>query len=99
MMLGDKVKAKEAMELGMIYKVCPDELLQVEASAAAARLATMPTIGLGLTKRALNQSLNHSLEQQLQLEGELQTQASKSYDFNEGVNAFIEKRQPVFKGE
>jgi 2-(1,2-epoxy-1,2-dihydrophenyl)acetyl-CoA isomerase len=47
----------------------------------------------------LNESFNHTLTQQLNLEGSLQVEASKTYDFNEGVNAFLEKRKPVFKGE
>ena len=59
----------------------------------------MPTKGLGLTKKALNLSMTNSLEQQLVVEEDLQTQAGDSYDFNEGCSAFLEKRKPVFKGE
>ena len=61
-------------------------------------LANMPTKALGLTKRLLNQSLTNNLEKQLALESDLQIEASSSNDYNEGVKAFVEKRQPEFKG-
>jgi 2-(1,2-epoxy-1,2-dihydrophenyl)acetyl-CoA isomerase len=99
MMLGDKVSAEQAFQFGMIYKVCEDERLHEEALATAGVLASMPTRGLGLTKKALNASLTNTLEQQLDVEEELQVQAGSTYDYNEGVSAFLEKRKPVFKGE
>ena len=64
----------------------------------ALKLAAMPTRGLGLTKRALNQSMDNDLKSQLALESDLQTKAAKSNDHNEGVQAFLEKRKPNFKG-
>lgn len=99
MMLGDKIKADQALQFGMIYKVCEEGKLEEEAMAITRTLASMPTKGLGLTKRALNRSMFNDLDTQLALEGELQAEAGTTYDFKEGVNAFIEKRQPVFKGE
>jgi 2-(1,2-epoxy-1,2-dihydrophenyl)acetyl-CoA isomerase len=99
MMLGDKVKAADAVALGMIYKVCDDENLNAESVKLAETLAMMPTRGLGLTKKALNLSLFNNLDDQLDVEEKLQTQAGQSYDYREGVNAFLEKRQPIFKGE
>ena len=99
MMLADKVMAADAEKMGMIYKVCPDESLMEETLKVAKKLATLPTIGLGLTKRALNKSLTNDLTAQLALEDELQTAAGKTYDYNEGVAAFLEKRKPKFKGE
>lgn len=99
MMLGDKVSAADAEKMGMIYKVCDDANLQSEALAIAKTLADMPTVGIGLTKKLMNQSMTHSLEQQLDAEGEEQVKAAQSYDYNEGVNAFLEKRKPIFKGE
>ena len=99
MMLGDKIKASQALEFGMIYKVCEDDKLQEEALSIAIQLATQPTRGFGLTKRGLNKSLFNDLESQLDFEEDLQRQAGKTYDYNEGVKAFIEKRKPEFKGE
>ena len=99
MMLADKVMAADAEKMGMIYKVCADESLMEESLKVAKKLATLPTIGLGLTKRALNNSITNNLTAQLALEDELQTAAGKTYDYNEGVAAFLEKRKPKFKGE
>lgn len=99
MMLADKVKAADAEKMGMIFKVCTDESLMEESMRVAKKLAALPTIGLGLTKRALNKSITNDLTTQLALEDELQSAAGKTYDYNEGVAAFLEKRKPKFKGE
>lgn len=99
MMLGDKISAEHAEQMGMIYKVVEEPNLQIEAMAIAKKLADMPTKGIGLTKRLLNHSMSNTLEQQLQAEADTQIQAANSYDYNEGVNAFLEKRKPIFKGE
>lgn len=98
MMLGDKVSATEALQMGMIYKMYSSGIFEEEVSALATTLANMPTKALGLTKRLLNQSLTNNLEQQLALESDLQIEASSSNDYNEGVTAFVEKRKPEFKG-
>ena len=98
MMLGDKVTAEAALNMGMIYKLFPTATFEEEVRILAITLAQMPTKALGLTKRLLNQSMNNSLEQQLALESDLQIEASSSNDYNEGVTAFVEKRIPNFKG-
>lgn len=99
MFLADKVAADKAQQIGMVYKVFSDDILQQEALAIATKLSEMPTKGLGLTKRALNQSLFNTLEDQLDIEEKLQSQAASTRDNKEGINAFLEKRKPVFKGE
>ncbi len=99
MMLGDKVSAKEAEQLGMVYKVVEVETFEEEAAKLALKLAKMPTKALGLTKRLLNQSLVNTLEEQLAMESDLQIESAESEDYAEGVNAFIEKRKPIFKGK
>jgi 2-(1,2-epoxy-1,2-dihydrophenyl)acetyl-CoA isomerase len=83
----------------MIYKVVSDEQFDEVVHSTAQNLAAMPTKGLGLTKRALNKSFESSLEQQLEWEAVIQTEAGQTYDFNEGVQAFLEKRKPEFKGK
>ena len=99
MMLGDKVSANDAEKMGMIYKVVEDEKLQIEGFETAKKLGDMPTKAMGLTKRLLNESLENTIEKQLSYEADVQVQATLTYDYTEGVNAFLEKRKPVFKGE
>lgn len=98
-MLGDKVSAQEAERIGMIYGWFPDETYQAEVEKIAKKLGDLPTKGLGYTKRALNQSMVNTLGEQLALEGQLQTSSSRTKDYKEGINAFLEKRKPEFKGE
>jgi len=99
MITGEKVLASDAEKMNMIYKAIPDENFEDEVGKLAARLAQMPTKGIGLTKRAVNESWNNSLLKQLKCEEVLQTEAGKSFDFKEGVSAFLEKRNPSFTGK
>lgn len=99
MMLGDKVSADEALQMGMLYKVIADDQFQDEAVKTAETLAQMPTRGIGLTKRLLNESLFNNLETQINREEIIQAEAGQTYDYKEGVKAFLEKRKPLFKGE
>ena len=98
-MLGDKVSAEEAERMGMIYKVFATDTFAEEVKKLAQRMANMPTKGLALTKKAFNHSLSNSFEDQMQLETDLQIEASETADYFEGVSAFLEKRKPVFTGK
>ena len=99
MMTGDKVPANQALHMGMIYQVFSEEEYEGQVRSLAFKMAQMPTKGLALTKAALNKAYTNDLQKQLDLEEALQVRAGKTNDFNEGVQAFLEKRTPEFKGE
>ena len=99
MMTGEKVTADNAEKMGMIYKVFSDKTFINDVMGLATIIAKMPTKGLGYTKRLLNQSFSNDLFSQLDAEGKMQVIASKTEDHNEGVSAFLEKREPKFTGK
>ncbi len=98
MMLADKVTATDAVAMGLIFRVVETGKLLDEATAFARMLATRPTRGLGLIKRALTASATNGLDEQLALEAQMQAEAGSTADYREGVRAFLEKRPPVFTG-
>ena len=99
MMTADKISAHEAERIGMIYKVYSEEEFYHMSWQLAVKLAKMPTKALSLTKDLLNVSLENNLEQQLSIEEKNQSIAAQTQDYNEGVQAFLEKRIPNFKGK
>ncbi len=97
-LLGERISARQAEEWGLIWKCVADEELASTAEQMAHHLATQPTRGLGLIKRAMLASSDNSLDDQLDLERDLQRLAGRCDDFREGVSAFMNKREPEFKG-
>lgn len=95
---GRKIKADEALQIGLVSRVVPDGELAAEASKLAQQLANLPTKAIGLTKRAINAAWNSELDQQLDYEAMLQTTAGQSADHREGIAAFLEKRPAKFAG-
>ena len=95
---GRRLSAVEALEWGLVSEVVEDKKLAERAAERAAELAAMPTRGVGLTKRLFDHAENATLEEQLELEAQLQSAATKTADFREGVAAFLEKRPPRFSG-
>ena len=96
--LASKVTAKEALDLGFIYKVVAPEALDTTVNELAQRYATGPTKAYGMVKKMLNKAYTSGLNDMLQYEAYCQELAGKSEDYTEGVTAFVEKRKPVFKG-
>jgi 2-(1,2-epoxy-1,2-dihydrophenyl)acetyl-CoA isomerase len=95
---GRRLSAQEALEWGLVLAVVDADALPARAAELAATLAAMPTRGVGMTKRLFDAAGVNTLDEQLELEAQLQSAATKTEDFREGVTAFLEKRDPEFKG-
>jgi 2-(1,2-epoxy-1,2-dihydrophenyl)acetyl-CoA isomerase len=98
-LLGDKLSAEKAAQWGLIWECVADEAFDARLDELARHFAQAPTKGLAATKLALNQSLDNSLADQLELEKTLMRELGHSADYAEGVRAFLDKRSPVFRGE
>jgi 2-(1,2-epoxy-1,2-dihydrophenyl)acetyl-CoA isomerase len=97
--MGTKVPASEALQLGLINKIVPASKLDQTVDQIAAYYAAAPTVAIGLMKKMLNVSHHSSLEEMLEYEAAYQAIAGRTSDNREGIQAFLEKRKPVFKGK
>jgi 2-(1,2-epoxy-1,2-dihydrophenyl)acetyl-CoA isomerase len=95
---GRRLTAAEAHAWGLLSEVVEADRLAARAAELAAELAALPTRGVAMTKRLLDHAEHTTLEEQLELEAQLQTAATQTKDFREGVAAFLEKREPHFEG-
>ena len=89
---------RASVEWGLIWRCVDDDQLLPEAETLCVHFASQPTRGLALIKKALNASWGNTLDRQLDLERDLQREAGRTEDYQEGVAAFMEKRKATFKG-
>jgi 2-(1,2-epoxy-1,2-dihydrophenyl)acetyl-CoA isomerase len=96
--VGRRLSAAEAQEWGIVSEVAAADAFEARVAEFAAELAARPTRAIAMTKRLLDQAVGSMLDEQLAREAQLQAAATQSEDFREGVQAFLEKREPSFKG-
>ena len=97
--LGEKVPAVSAVEMGLANRLIPVDTWEEDVTAFSARLAAMPTKAIGLIKRSLKAASTLSFEDYLEQEAQGQRIAGLTNDHREGVNAFMGKRKPVYSGQ
>ena len=95
---GEPLPAEQAAEWGLIWKAVDDEQLDAEVDRIAAKLASLPPLGLSAIKQIVRQSWNRTLDEELDLQRDEMRRLGFTHDYREGVAAFLEKRTPVFTG-
>lgn len=98
-LLGEKVSAEQALDLGLVTRLADDEALMADAMTIAQKLAAGPSIALGMIRKQVAAALNSTLMETFEIETENQRAAGMTGDFREAVSAFAEKRKPQFKGQ